>query len=84
MGRSKLEVDQSTYAGQLAARLTEVRESKGKTVQDVADYLEVSVKTIYGWETGSREPSLENLYQLAKYLRCTVRHLMPPMPEDSR
>lgn len=52
------------------------REQAGKSVAEVAEYMEVSSVAAYKWERGKNMPSADKLLKLAKYLDCTVEDLL--------
>lgn len=57
-----------------ADKLREVRESKGKSRQELADGVDVSIHTVINWEQGSRAPSFGTVMSICKYLgvKCTI------------
>lgn len=48
--------------------LSKQRVAVGKTLQDVADELDVSVQTVWSWEHGRKRPSVDKLGALADAL----------------
>lgn len=61
----------------IGARLAELRLRKGKSLQDVADAVQVSKTHIWQMEKGrSENPSLELLKKLAEYFGVTIEYLM--------
>lgn len=60
----------------IAERLTELRNAKGATQEDVAAALSVSNKTISKWENGSSSPDLNMLIALAEYYNVTTDYLL--------
>ena len=66
--RPRKEIDTETYAGRFAARLTELREKKKLTAEEMAVLLEVSDQAIYYWESGRRQPHILDLPKIAKVL----------------
>lgn len=77
MGRKPCELDTSTYAGRFAARLRELRDRRGKTVDELALSLGVAVSTVYGWENGTRRPDISQLPVIAEALGVKPRSLLP-------
>lgn len=70
--------DTDTYAGRFAARIRSLREKAGKTVEQVAEEIGVSGKTVYNWEAGLRQPPLDYLPALATAFKLkTVRAVLP-------
>ncbi len=57
-------------------RLKELREEKGISQKDLGDVFHVSRTTIYHWETGKQQPSLEMLADIALYFEVTVGYLL--------
>lgn len=49
------------------------RKASGKTQQDVADFLKVSIQAVSQWENGRTLPSSGNLMQLAKFLGLQIQ-----------
>lgn len=60
----------------LAGRLRQLRESLGLVQQDVADLFQTSRNVPSQWETGAREPSVENLLVLADFYGVTTDWLL--------
>ncbi len=75
-------IDDSTYSGRFAARLRELREKAGLTVEQVAEAMEsngykMAARSFYHWEQAKRDPPLDAFPALAKALGQSVRNLMP-------
>lgn len=64
------------YERKLGANLTELRNEKGVTQEDVANALQVSNKTISKWETGASEPDIAKLVKLSEYFHVTIDTLL--------
>lgn len=65
---------------------------RGYTVNDIAEKMDVSVRTVYGWTGFLKRPSLDNLLQLSNILDIDIRQILlerpdtealPEMPESS-
>ncbi|MBO5281914.1 MAG: helix-turn-helix transcriptional regulator [Lachnospiraceae bacterium] len=56
--------------------LKELRKEKGMTQEQLAEYLNVSGRTVSRWETGSNMPDLDILIQLADYYEEDIRTLL--------
>ena len=56
-------------------RIKEVRLSQKKTIEQVANALNVAPITISRYERGDREPKLETWLKLAKYFGVPVSYL---------
>jgi transcriptional regulator with XRE-family HTH domain len=79
MAAKKKPADLSSYSGRFAARLRELREKAGLSVEDAAGALGVSLRTYYSWESGEYAPPLNKLPDLATTLNLkTVGGLFPP------
>jgi transcriptional regulator with XRE-family HTH domain len=57
-------------------RLTELRKEKKVSQKQLAEAVSVHQPTIAYWESGQREPSLDNLVDLAEYFGVTVGYLI--------
>jgi transcriptional regulator with XRE-family HTH domain len=85
MGRRPSEIDASTWRGQVAARLRELRIARNLTQQQLRDRLDeaglgVHIATVSGWERGYRLPSLDDLPLLAIALGVSAHELLPQPP----
>lgn len=60
----------------LGKRLKELRAEKGVFQKDVASAVHVAQNTIAGYETGSKEPSLEVLVLLCKFYNTSSDYLL--------
>ena len=77
MARPRKAVDVSTYEGRFAARLKQLREKAGLTVEQLAEKSGIPKNTLWNWEGAKRIPQIDQFPQLAKSLGITVRTLMP-------
>ncbi|HEX5102400.1 MAG TPA: hypothetical protein VFV87_01220 [Pirellulaceae bacterium] len=75
MPRPTLDVDQTTFAGQVAAEIRRRRLKKFPRAEEAAEAAGVPVKTWYGWETG--KVHLDALPLAAAALGCSPRSLLP-------
>ena len=57
-------------------RLKAVLAEKGKSNKELAELLEMSEQTVSLWCTNTRQPSVENLFIIAKVLKINVRELL--------
>jgi transcriptional regulator with XRE-family HTH domain len=73
----KREADLSTYAGRFAARLRELREKAGLSQAELAEKTGSKQRSVSNWETGTAQPSFNQLPLLADALKTSVRNLMP-------
>lgn len=52
------------------------REQNGMTQEELAKQLKVSQPAIQKWEKGTREPNLQNLYDICKILNIKIEDLI--------
>ena len=57
-------------------KLKEIREQKGKTRKDIADFLSITVQAYGNYETNRREPDYSTLKKLADYLNVSVDYIL--------
>lgn len=57
-------------------RIKEVLKEKGIYNRDLAKYLDKSETAISLWVNNKRQPSLEDLLQVAKFLNIDIRELL--------
>lgn len=57
-------------------RLKTARKRTGKTQNEVAAYIEISRSAYSNYETGNREPDIETLKKLSKFLDTSVSYLL--------
>ena len=60
----------------IARRLSELRENKGVSQQDVADILHVKRATVANYETGNRAPDYETLIKIADYYGVSCDYIL--------
>lgn len=65
-------------------RLAELRERANLSRKDLASILSVGQNTVWRWEAGEREPSLEKIQALARALGVTTDELMSAPSEDNK
>jgi len=65
-------------------RLAELREKANLSRKDLAAILSVGQNTVWRWEAGEREPSLEKIQALARALGVTTDELMSAPSEDNK
>lgn len=61
-------------------RIKAVLALKGKTQNDLANHLEMSIYSISKWCTNKGQPSIPDLYAVAKFLDVKVYELLEPDP----
>ena len=57
-------------------KLRELRTERGLSQRALGDLLGVCNQTISFWESGSREPDLDNLLKISKYFGVTVDYML--------
>ena len=60
----------------LKPRLKEIRKKNGLTQQQLADKMNVILKTVQNWEQGIAIPPFETIIQLCDLLKCDVDYLI--------
>ena len=56
--------------------LAELREDRGLTQRELSKQLHISSSTISAYETGSRLPSIETVFEFAKFYDVTTNYLL--------
>ena len=59
-----------------SSRLNFTRKSKGITAQQMADKLNIGLRSYRNYESGDREPSLSNLIRIADILEVSTDYLL--------
>ena len=57
-------------------RLNQARKAQGFTAQQMADYLEMGLRSYRNYESGDREPSLSVLVMIADKLNVSTDYLL--------
>lgn len=57
-------------------KLRAARESRGYTQQQVADHMKIDKSTYCGYETGKRQPDVQKIKQLSKFLGVSGDELL--------
>ncbi len=60
----------------LARRLKELRLEKGLKLREIADYMNVTVRAISRYETGEREPSVEQIIKFCDLFDVSADYLI--------
>ena len=60
----------------IGKRLNKVRKERGFTAQEMADKLNVAIRTYRNYESDTTSPSLETLVQIADILDVTTDYLL--------
>ena len=59
-----------------AKRLNETRKSRGLTAKATAEHLNIEIRSYRNYESGHREPSLENLVKIADFFQVSTDYLL--------
>lgn len=62
------------------ANIREMRKRAGLTQVEVAKVLEISIDTLWRWETGAGEPRLSDMLKMSELFGCTVDELIGKNP----
>lgn len=57
-------------------RIKELMQEKGLNHKEVAEYLNVTVRTVYRYEDGTREPSISVLIKLCDLFEVSADYLI--------
>lgn len=57
-------------------RLKELRREKGLSARELADKLDVRDSTVVRWESGKMMPTIDKLYDIAKFFGVTADYLL--------
>lgn len=63
-------------------RLAEVLKEKDVYNREIAKLLNKSEQTVSRWANNHRQPSLEDLYKIAEFLRMDIREFLHPSDWD--
>ncbi len=63
-------------------RIVQARELMGFSKTEVANSLEVSPSAVAQWESGVKNPSMDNLIRLASVLRVPLGFFFKPIPDE--
>lgn len=66
----------------LCAQMKAHRKALKLTQAQAAEALGQNQSAWHHWEAGTREPSLTNLYKIARVLQCSIHELLPPQSQD--
>lgn len=73
------------WNGSVGERLLQLRNEKGMTQEDLAEYLNVSRQSVSKWELNKTLPDVEKLMQLSELYEVTLDYLVKGVePVDSR
>lgn len=57
---------------------------RNKKNQDLANYMKVHISTVSDWCTNTNQPSIPDLFRIAKFLKMNVRDLLEPTIFESK
>jgi transcriptional regulator with XRE-family HTH domain len=57
-------------------RLNRIRKEQHRTAQQMADMLNIGLRSYRAYESNDREPSFENLVKIADFLEVTTDYLL--------
>lgn len=57
-------------------RLRELRKAKGLTDNELAEILGVKRRAVVYYQSGEREPKIEQLIQLAQFFDCSIDYIV--------
>lgn len=66
---------------EFSQRLKEIRKTSGKKQREVAESLDVKLRTYQGYEMKETEPSIKKLIALADYFDVTMDYLVGRVDE---
>ena len=72
------------YQCKIAERLSELRQAKDVTQEEMARHLNISNKTISKWENGTSTPDLEMLIKISEYFGVTTDALLGIAQHEDR
>ena len=56
-------------------RLKDLRTERGYTQKQLAEAIQTTADSIYSWEKGRSQPSIETLCKLADFFECSIDYL---------
>lgn len=56
--------------------LKKIREARGYSISELGKALDVTPFTVWRWEAGSREPSLQKITEMVNFLKVTPNDLL--------
>lgn len=80
VGRKRVETNDKTYAGRLAARVRELRDERGWNMERLSAATGIPADTLYGYENGRREIPLDALPLLSRAFGLTPAEFFPAYP----
>ncbi len=77
MPKPRKKLDLTTFEGQFATRLVQLREAAGLDGDEAAEKMGVNYNTLQKWENGENRPKITLLPMIAQFYGVKVRDLMP-------
>lgn len=59
-------------------RIEEVLIEQGKANKDLIDYFKINESTVSRWVNNKQQPTVNTLYEIAKFLKVDIRELLHP------
>ena len=81
MAKKKPTIKQAEIVELFAARLREVRSSRGMTQAELARQAKVAISYVWKLESGAAAPGIDLLARLASALGTTPQELLPAAPQ---
>lgn len=69
-------------ADNFAETIRRDRQQRGLTVKAVCNYVGVTQKALYNWETGRTQPNLDTIALLSKLYGVSIAHFFGEVKED--
>ena len=63
-------------------KIKKLRNDKGLTQKDLSDELHVTFQTVSKWESGTNEPNIATIKELAKFFGCSYDYLLSDEEEE--
>lgn len=82
MAKRKTSIKQAEIVELFAARLREVRSSRGMTQAELAQHARVATSYIWKLESGAAAPGIDMVDRLARSLGTTALDLLPTAPSS--
>ncbi|TWT59713.1 helix-turn-helix domain-containing protein [Rubinisphaera italica] len=77
MAKQKQQIQHAAVVNRFAARLRELRSSRGMTQKELAQVAQITPTYVWRLETGKVAPGIDLIERLAKGLQTTIADLIP-------
>ena len=77
MAKQKQQIQHAAVVNRFAARLRELRSSRGMTQKELAQLAQITPTYVWRLETGKVAPGIDLIERLAKALQSTIADLIP-------